>query len=158
MVKQFQVHAHSRLTASCGRMPGLKEIALSSLGKDEVTSKLGVSWDTKMWTELHDPRKAGCEEGLNSRRPKQNGKVAWDQPLSEMLQHKILLRQLRRLESNKDGKQPKDEDGTQRSKCIITLHTLIQLLSKCNSTWGLQRSASFSWMDVAFYFFCSLYS
>jgi len=34
-------------------------------------------------------------------------------PLSDMLQHIILLRQMHKLESIKNGKQLKNEDGTQ---------------------------------------------
>ena len=76
-----------------------------------VTSKVGAKRDTKIQAELQEPRKAGRDECCNSRKPKppiQKGRVACNHALSE---HIILLRQLRRSESNKDGKQPKDEEG-----------------------------------------------
>ena len=68
---------------------------------------------------ITDPTNAGAVERSDSRRPKPrnlNGKVACVQLLSEIPQHKILLRHSRNLRSKCEGKEPKEEDGTQRKR------------------------------------------
>ena len=72
-----------------------------------------------MQTELQEPTKAGAAERTESRRPKspnRNGKVASDQLLSDMPQCKILLRHSCNLKLNREGKEPREEDGTYRKR------------------------------------------
>ena len=97
-----------------------------------------------MQTELQEPTKAGAAERTESRRPKspnRNGKVASDQLLSDMPQCKILIRHSCNLKSNREGKEPREEDGTY-FKRWETSQTPRILLSRHNSTWGSSRRTS----------------
>ena len=83
------------------------------------TSKVSTKCDTKIREELQDPTNEGAAEHSDSCRPKPpnlNGKVACVQLLSEIPQHKILLRHSHNLRSKCEGKEPKEEDGTQRKR------------------------------------------
>jgi len=129
-------------------IPSKKAKASFPPGNDIKTSKDSTKRDTNIQTELQESTKAGAAECTESRRPKppnRNGKVTWDQLLSDMPQHKILLRHSRNLKSNRERKEPREENGTHRKKWK-TLQTPRQLLRRCNSTWGSSRKTNLSWI------------
>ena len=76
--------------------------APSSPGSGIEVSEDPTKHDTKIQVKLQDPIKAGLAECFESRNPippNQKGNVACNQAPSEMLQHMILLRHSRNLES-----------------------------------------------------------
>ena len=108
------------------------------------TPKDSIKRDTNIQTELQETAKAGAAECTESRRPKppnRNGKVASDQLLSDMPQCKILIRHSCNLKSNREGKEPREEDGTHRKRWETSQTSRI-LLSRHNSTWGSSRRTS----------------
>ena len=75
--------------------------------------------DSEIRAELQDPTKAGAAEHSDSHTPKPPnfyGKVVCVQLLSEMPQRKILRRHSHNLRAKREGKEPKEEDGTQRKR------------------------------------------